>query len=73
MALKEESDYLTKSINLNATQKLILNYSKKRAKKDYHDRQKMIDKLQKKLSKSKDATSLISNYGYKKYLTTRHF
>ena len=67
-ALKEESDYLTKSINLNATQKLILNYSKKRAKKDYHDRQKMIDKLQKKLSKSKDATSLISNYGYKKYI-----
>ena len=68
MALKEESDYLTKSINLNATQKLILNYSKKRAKKDYHDRQKMIDKLQKKLSKSKNAASLISNYGYKKYI-----
>jgi hypothetical protein len=27
MALKEESDYLTKSINLNATQKLIRTYA----------------------------------------------
>jgi transposase len=67
-SLEEESQYLVKSINLNETQKLILNYSKKRAKKDYHDRKKMIDKLQKKLSKSKDAGSLISNYGYKKYI-----
>jgi hypothetical protein len=67
-AIKEEFNYLTKSIDLNSTQKLILNYSKKRAKKDHHDRQKMIDKLQKKLSKSKNAASLISNYGYKKYI-----
>jgi hypothetical protein len=29
---------------------------------------KMVDKLHKKLSKSKDAASLISNYGYKKYI-----
>lgn len=48
--------------------KLVVHYSSKRAKKDEHDRNKSIEKLHKKLSKSKDPKSLLSSYGYKKFL-----
>lgn len=48
--------------------KLIVHYSSKRAKKDEYDRSKAIEKLHKKLSKSKDPKSLLSSYGYKKFL-----
>lgn len=48
--------------------KLIVSHSAIRARKDRHDREKVLDKLQKKLLKSKDPKSLLSNYGYKKYL-----
>lgn len=47
---------------------LIVHYSSRRAYKDEHDRNKAIDKLYKKISKSKDPKSLLNNYGYKKYL-----
>ena len=45
--------------------RLIVKYSKKRAKKDENDRNIAINKLKKKLEKSKNPMSLISNYGYK--------
>jgi len=48
---------------------LIVSHSTKRAEKDRRDRVKSIENLQQKLEKSKNPTSLISNYGYKKYLT----
>lgn len=48
--------------------KLIVHYSSDRARKDEHDRKDAIEKLYKKLAKSKDPRSLLSNYGYKKYL-----
>jgi len=48
---------------------LIVSHSTKRAEKDRRDRVKSIEKLQQKLEKSKNPASLISNYGYKKYLT----
>lgn len=47
---------------------LIVHYHSERAKKDEHDRSKSIEKLYKKLSKSKDPKSLLNNYGYKKYI-----
>jgi transposase len=51
------------------SRRLIVSHSTKRAEKDRRDRVKSIEKLQQKLEKSKNPASLISNYGYKKYLT----
>lgn len=48
--------------------RLVISHSTKRARKDEHDRNKAIEKLQKKLSKYKNPRDLISNYGYKKFL-----
>jgi transposase len=48
--------------------RLLTKYSSKRARKDAHDREKAIEKLVERLSKSKSPKSLLSNYGYKKYL-----
>jgi transposase len=47
---------------------LIVHYHSDRAKKDAYDRSKSIEKLYKKISKSKHPKSLLNNYGYKKYL-----
>ena len=52
----------------SSNQRLISCYSKKRAYKDKKDREQNIEKLRKKLKQSKNSKSLISNYGYKKYL-----
>jgi transposase len=49
--------------------RLIVSHSTKRAEKDRRDREGAIEKLRQKLEKSKKPESLISNYGYKKYLT----
>lgn len=51
--------------------KLIVHYHSGRAKKDEHDRNKSIEKLYKKLAKSKDPKALLNNYGYKKYLEVK--
>jgi transposase len=48
--------------------KLIVTHSLKRAEKDLYDRQETVKKLQQKLQKSKAPASLISNYGYKRFL-----
>ena len=48
--------------------RIISSYSSKRAFKDAKDRNENIERLRKKLSKSKKVDSLISNHGYKKYL-----
>ena len=48
--------------------RLLIKYNPKRAKKDKKDREEAIEKVQKKLAKSKDPKSLLSNYGYKKFL-----
>ena len=49
--------------------RLIVTHNTKRAEKDRKDREKSVEKLRQKLEKSKNPQSLISNYGYKKYLT----
>ncbi len=48
--------------------KLLISYSKKRARKDKYDREKAIKKLKKRLESSKSVKSQLSNAGYKKYL-----
>jgi len=48
--------------------KLLLSYSKKRARKDKFEREKAIEKLKAKLEKSTSVKSQLSNNGYKKYL-----
>ncbi|MGC8651594.1 MAG: IS1634 family transposase, partial [Minisyncoccia bacterium] len=55
-------------IELAENKRLIVSYSPKRAEKDKHDREKAVMKLKEKIGKSKNPASLISNYGYKKYL-----
>lgn len=49
--------------------RLIVSYKENRALKDRSDRDKNIDKIKKKLSSNAAAISLISNYGYKKFIT----
>jgi len=49
--------------------RLIVTHSTKRAEKDRKDREKSIEKLRGKLEKSKNPKSLISNYGYRKFLS----
>jgi transposase len=63
-----EEEIRVKNITLSDTRKLLINYSPRRAHKDSQDRQKAIGKLMKKMKHSKDPSSLISNYGYKKYI-----
>ena len=48
--------------------KLLVSHSRKRAKKDKHEREKGIEKLRVKLSKEKSVKTHLSNQGYKKYL-----
>jgi transposase len=48
--------------------KLIVNYSPKRAKKDALDRQKSIERLEKKLAKQKNPNDYLSKFGNSKYL-----
>jgi len=57
-----------KEIALPGERRLLVNYSEKRARKDAHDRQVVLNKLQKKVKASKNPESFISNFGYKKYL-----
>ncbi len=65
----EDAGVRLKDINLDEDHRLIVTHSTLRARKDAHDREKAIKKLTEKLKKNKDPKSLLSNYGYKKYLT----
>jgi transposase len=67
--LKKEDELLriaTHPYSKNRT--LIVTHSTKRASKDCKDREKAIERLKQKLEKSKNPQSLISNYGYKKFI-----
>jgi transposase len=63
----KEDKYIV--INRGDSRRLIVNQNATRARKDKYDRDKAIEKVIKKLRKSKDPKTLISNYGYKKYIT----
>jgi len=64
----KEDEYSVKELMVNG-QRLVVTYSRKNAMKDAADRQQSIDRLMAKLNKSStNATSLISNFGYKKFI-----
>lgn len=48
--------------------RLIVTYSAKRAAKDKHDRETAIESLTKRIAKSQTPTSLLNNFGYKKFV-----
>lgn len=55
-------------MKLSNNRRLIVSYNPARARKDSRDRNTTIDKLLKKIKRSKDPLSLVSNYGYKKFI-----
>lgn len=65
---QQKEQLLVKEIVLPGERRLLVNYSEKRARKDAHDRQTTLAKLQKKIKASKSPESFISNFGYRKYL-----
>ena len=63
-----EDEYSIKEPEFNK-RRLIVSYNEKNARKDAHDREKAVDKLLAKITKSgKNPADLISNYGYKKFV-----
>ena len=65
---KEEESGSVTSFPLENGKRLIVHHSPKRARKDAHDRQEAIDKLLGKASKSSNPATLISNFGYRKFI-----
>jgi transposase len=64
----EENYEKLNTIKLTEDKKLIVTHSSTRAYKDKTDRVEAIEKLKIKLTRSNNPASLISNYGYKKFL-----
>ena len=58
----------TKEIKKNRNTRIIIKYSKKRAKKDAHNRERGLKRLEKKIKSGKLTKSNINNRGYNKYL-----
>ena len=65
-------DLKFKEIKLEDGRRLILTYSKKRAKKDKLDRQKAIEKLYNKLKKDGSFKSKLLNSKYRKFITIQN-
>jgi len=68
VVMQDDENQKSAKFECESNRYLIVNYSPERAKKDAYDREKSIEKLKKKLAKSKDPKSLLNNYGYKKYI-----
>jgi transposase len=58
-----------KQIPVNENFTMTLTYSPKRAEKDKYDRETAVEKLKQKLKKSKNPKGLLSNFGYKKFIS----
>ena len=65
---KEYKDGECSVIRKDKNQRLIINYSEQRAKKDYYNRKKGLSRLEKNLKSGKLTKSHINNRGYNKYL-----
>jgi hypothetical protein len=50
--------------------RLIVTFSTDRQKKDAYDRERVLQKIEKKIGKGKNAKKLVSNVGYQKYLSS---
>jgi len=68
---EEKAEQRIASFEHKQGRQLVVHYSSKRACKDEYDRNKSLEKLQKKLAKSKDPKSLLNNTGYKKFLNIK--
>jgi transposase len=66
--LVEKDIVWSKEIMYPEDQRLIVSYSSSRARKDASDRQRLLDKLTKRLGEKKKLKSLVSNQGYLKYI-----
>jgi transposase len=55
-------------LTLSDNRRLIVTYSEKRAKKDREDRERILEKMQKRLGKSKNPKKLVTNRGYAKFI-----
>jgi transposase len=65
---KKLKDGQTRSIKKSETTRLIISYSDKRARKDAHNRERGLKRLEKRISSGKLTKSNINNRGYNKYL-----
>jgi transposase len=65
---KKYKDGMCYVIHKNKSQKLIINYSTQRAKKDYYNRKKGLLRLEKNLKSGRLTKAHINNRGYNKYL-----
>lgn len=76
--LKQEGDevsfskdcYTLQQHTLPNNRRLVVTYSDKRARKDKKDRERVLEKVQKKIGSGKNMKKLVSNRGYQKYLKT---
>lgn len=66
--LLEEEVVTKQEFTLANQRRLVITHSPKREKKDRLDRERMLEKIQKKIGKSKNVKQLISNRGYSKFL-----
>ena len=64
----EYQDGTVHVIQQDESKRLIVNYSAKRAKKDFYNRQKGLNRLEKRIKSGKLTKSNINNRGYNKYL-----
>lgn len=64
----QEERHRKQEFTLSTGRRLIVTYSKSRAKKDQEDRQRILEKMEKRIGKSKNPKKLITNRGYVKYL-----
>jgi transposase len=65
---REYHDGTTHVFHQDENKRLIVSYSDKRAKKDFYNRQKGLNRLQKRIKSGKLTNSNINNRGYNKYL-----
>lgn len=64
---KQNEDWFF-DIKSDNNRRLVISYKVNRASKDRYDREKNLNKLMSKLSFSKNPSSFINNYGYKKFI-----
>lgn len=67
--IDEQNVSWIKELQLSTNRRLIVTYNSSRHKKDQADREKLIEKIKKKLDKNPNPKKLISNKGYIKYTT----
>lgn len=64
----DKDSYTLQQHTLPNNRRLVVTYSDKRARKDKKDRERVLEKVQKKIGSGKNMKKLVSNRGYQKYL-----